>query len=130
MAKKTEKSEEKVMAFVEKELGKNPDIKTSDLHDKAKSVDASIGKLTLRQFNARFPLQVKRKQRMTKGRRRKSRASTPRGRARAQGNRDAVREVFVRFATDLSKAEQKPDLVRVLAAMDRYVDDAIKAASR
>ena len=55
------KTDDKVMAVVEKELEKDPDASVQDLYDKAKSVKSAIGKLTLRQFNARYPLQVKRK---------------------------------------------------------------------
>jgi hypothetical protein len=69
------KNEERVMQFVEAELERNPETGTSELFEKAKKVDAGLQKLSLRQFNARYPLQVKRKKSLAEpGRKRKSRA--------------------------------------------------------
>lgn len=128
MAKKAG-SNDKVMQFVEKELKKNPNIQTSDLHEKARSVDASVGKLSLRQFNARYPLQVKRKQGLARPGR-KGRGAARRGRGGAAGNREAMRRVLLGFAADLSAAEARKDLVKLLADVDRYVDQALKAARK
>lgn len=50
-----------VMEMVEEELRKNPDISNKDLKLKAEDIDADIENLSARQFNARYPLQVKRK---------------------------------------------------------------------
>jgi hypothetical protein len=50
----------RVMQMVRKELEKNRDVLTSDLFEKARSIDSSIGKLSARQFHAKYPLQVKR----------------------------------------------------------------------
>ncbi len=127
------KADDKVMALVEQELEKNPDATTEELFGKAKSANAAIGKLTLRQFNARYPLQVKR--RKSGGGRRRSRkttkASTRRGKSTATGNgRDAVRDSFLRFATALAGAESRGDVVKVLASVDRYVDEVIKATGK
>lgn len=130
------KNEERVMQFVEAELERNPDIATSDLFEKAKKVDSGLGKLSLRQFNARFPLQIKRRKSLAsprKGRKTKSRgASATRGTGRRAGQdrRDAMREVFLRFASDLASAEERKDVVRVLAGVEAYVADALKAAGR
>jgi hypothetical protein len=126
------KNEQKVMEFVEKELKANPKQTTTELFEKAKKVDTGVAKLSLRQFNARFPLQIKRKQSQaaTGGRRRpaaKSRKGAPRGR---EGRRLAMRDVFLQFATDLSSAEERKDLVAVLARVDQYVAEAMKAAGR
>jgi hypothetical protein len=38
--------------------------------------------------------------------------------------------VFLRFAEDLASAEEKRELVRVLANVDRYVEEAIEASDR
>ncbi|TVP42095.1 MAG: hypothetical protein EA350_17525 [Gemmatimonadales bacterium] len=127
------KNEQKVMAFVEKELAANPGISTTDLFDKAKKVDAGVNSLSLRQFNARFPLQIKRKQSLAKPGRKRT-GSTGGGRRRSrQGQEEqrlAVRKVFLRFATELSAAEERRDLVEVLSKVDDYVADAIKATGR
>jgi hypothetical protein len=51
----------KVMAMIEAELAKDPSISNEALLQKAKKVDRSVGQLSARQFNARYPLQVKRR---------------------------------------------------------------------
>jgi len=50
-----------VMEMVEEELRNNPEISNKDLKLKAEDIDADIENLSARQFNARYPLQVKRK---------------------------------------------------------------------
>jgi hypothetical protein len=50
----------KVMEMIEAELKKNPDISNKELFDRATQVDKGISKLSARQFNAMYPLQVKR----------------------------------------------------------------------
>jgi hypothetical protein len=51
---------EKVYTMVEQEIAKNPEVTVDELYDKAVKVDSGISKLTKRQFNARYSLQVKR----------------------------------------------------------------------
>lgn len=134
-----------LMAFVEAEMAKNPDIATKELFEKAKEEMEAAGELTIRQFHARYPLQVKRRQSLAAGgaksgggRRSKKPRSKGIGRgrgrrrstaAKASGNRDEVRTVLLKFASDLSAAEERKDLVGVLAQMDKYVDDVLKAAA-
>ncbi len=120
-------SVEKVMRFVEQKLQENPDIETSELFELAKKEDPAVENLSLRQFNARFPLQIKRRQSMAdparkqRPRRRRSRAATAEG-------RDAIRQVFLRFASDLSAAEERKELVGVIARVDEYVEDVMKVS--
>jgi hypothetical protein len=124
------KNEQKVMQWVEKQLEANPDITTSELHEKAKKVDSGVAQLSLRQFNARFPLQVKRKKSLATGGGRRKRKSTRSRRHSANLNRDAVRNVLLQFASDLSAAEERKDVVQVVARVDRYVDQVLKAAGK
>ena len=128
---------DQVMEMVEKEIRKNPDISNAELREKAAGIDKSITKLSARQFNARYPLQVKRamkpsKPRKSRGGRKKAtkRRAAPAARAAASGdgNRDAVRGVLLQLARDVASAEGKGDVVDVIAGMDRYVDRVLKAA--
>jgi hypothetical protein len=120
----------KVMAFVEEALANNPNISTTDLFEAAKKKSRSIASLNIRQFNARYPLQIKRRQSMESGTRR-SRGAARRGRGR-RGRDDqrqqAVRQVLLRFAEDLTGAEARKDLVTVLANLDNYASEAFRAA--
>lgn len=123
-----------VMDMVRKELEKNPDAENRDLYEKATKVDDSIADLTLRQFHARYPLQVKRQRAQKKSgksrKKKKTSASTGRGRkaARADVDRDKVRATLLKFAKDVSSAEgQASTLIDVLQSVDDYVDEVIKA---
>lgn len=124
-------TDEEIMALVEKALAANPKAGTTELFEKAKTADSSVGKLTIRQFHARYPLQVKRRKGRTsqKSAEPKSRAPVSRSSpAPAGGSHEGVREVFLRFAQDLTSAEERRDLIEVLGRLDRYVDDAVRAA--
>lgn len=129
------KNPEKVMEFVKQQLASNPEILTSELHERAKTLDPGVEQLSLRQFNARFPLQVKRKQTQARRKSRKPAAGTGPSRVRGGSrvrskSKDAPRQVrnaFLRFAEELTSAEERQDFVRVLAGVDRYVDEVIEA---
>lgn len=127
------KTDEKVMAFVRETLDRSPRIKLDELFDRAKEMSAGVAELGKREFNARYPLQVKRRLALASrpegsGKKRSSGSSRSRRAAAAKGDasRMAVREVLLRFATDLAGAEERKDLVKVLAGVDRYVDDVLK----
>lgn len=139
--------DDKVMSLVERELEKDPKISSQALYDKAQKVDPEVAKLTLRQFHAKYPLQVKRRSsapkkkkgpaRRTKRTRKTAKKPTARagkGAARsrtasADGSHEAVRKVLLRFAKDVSAAEGKAETIDVLAKVDRYVTDILKASS-
>jgi hypothetical protein len=126
----------KVMEMIEAELKKTPDISNQELFAKARGIDKNIGKLSPRQFNARYPLQVKRalapkkakRARPAAGRRGRSPAGTA-GRAAADDkSRDKVRAVLADLARDVANAQGKGELVDVVMGLDRYVDRVVKAA--
>lgn len=129
---------EKVMNMVRKELEKNPDAENRDLYEKATKVDGSIEDLTLRQFHARYPLQVKRQKAQKKkekgGTSRKRRRSAPGRTSRAgdgEVDREKVRAALLQFAKDVSAAEgQASVLIDVLQDVDDYVDQVLKAVGR
>lgn len=50
---------EDVMEMVEEELRKDPETSNQELREKAEEIDSDIADLSARQFNARYPLQVK-----------------------------------------------------------------------
>lgn len=122
--------DEEVLAAVETAIKKKPGASVDELMELAKGVNPAIGKLTKRQFHARYPLQVKRKMSAAKGGRPRSRKrSSRKTRAKSAANgRDAVRAVFLRFASDLAGAEARKDIIKVVANVDKYVDDVLKAA--
>lgn len=123
-------SDEKVYAAVETALKKNPAASVDELFDMARGVNAAVGKLTKRQFHARYPLQVKRRMNPTRRRRKTRTGAAPRGRRAGAKNgsvRESVRSTFLQFAGDLAGAEARKDVVKVVASVDRYVDEVLKA---
>ena len=132
---------DKVMEMVREELKRNPDAENKELYEKAVEVDDAIDDLTLRQFHARYPLQVKRKiaqkrggkKKKKKKKQRKSRkrkGSARAGAASAGGagpDRDAIRGTLLQFAKDVSSAEGKAEMIDLLTGVDEYVDQVVEA---
>ena len=120
---------DEIMSMVRDELKKDPDIENKTLYAKAKKIDPAVDDLSLRQFHARYPLQVKRKMAQKRGGGRKRKSS---GKARKSGgggvDREAVRGVLLRFARDVSAAEGKAEMIDILSSVDDYVDDVVGAA--
>ena len=136
--------DEKVMSFVEGILQKNPDIELEELFEATRKFKPSMGSLSRRQFNARYPLQVKRRRALAErgvveGGKKPARRKAP---ATASGKprrplppseaypKDAIRQIFLQFATDIAAAEERKDLVKVLASVDKYVDDVFRTLPR
>lgn len=132
---------DEVMKMVRKELEKNPDVENKDLFAKATKIDGSIEDLTLRQFHARYPLQVKRQKAQKSGGRKKKRkkekkkktkssASGTRGGKRAGAStvdREKIRGTLLRFAKEVSAASGKAEMVDLITNVDEYVDEVVKA---
>ena len=151
---------DRVMAMVEKELKADPNISNADLRKKAERLDPSIASLGARAFNARYPLQVKRRGKPRKARKgtkraarkagRKAGGAKARGRGTAKGAKkgrgpgrprtSATRGASngergrVRAALlDFARDLASADgagLVDVIAGVDGYVDRVMKATSR
>lgn len=131
-----------VMEMVRKELSEDPNAETKALFEKAKEMDSSLEDLSLRQFHARYPLQVKRKMSSKKkekkgkkagGSRKKSPTATrtrKRGTSASADGREAIREGLLRFAKDVADADSKADLITVLTSVDDYVDDVTDALEK
>jgi len=139
-------TDEKVMAMVEDELKKNPDISVDDLQKKAQGINKGVGSLTARQFHARYPLQIKRRKTNRKRTSKAAKPSTTKPARRASrkrptkvaasppapatgADRDAIRAAFLTFASDLAGAEARKDVVKVLAGVDKYVDRVARAVT-
>ena len=130
--------DEKVMRYVEGVLKKKPDIKLDELFQLTKKSHRSMAKLSKRQFNARYPLQVKRRRALAeKATDPVARKKTPIGKRTVSapsipsvGDRELARQIFLQFATDITGAEERKDLVRVLAGVDGYVAELLRALGR
>ena len=112
----------KVMEMIETEIRKNPDVSNPELFEKAKAIDKKVAKLSPRQFNAMYPLQVKRAMKPSRPRKRSRTRSASRN-----GQRDKVRALLLGLARDVADAQGKGDVVDVIAGIDGYVDKVMKA---
>lgn len=130
---------DEVMEMVGRELERQPNMELRELHEKAVEIDPSMAELTPRQFNARYPLQVKRmRSGGGRGKRRpqsdanagEAKPRATRRRTNPAQSRDAVREVFLRFAGDFAQAESRSEIVSVLSNVDTYVDGVVELFQR
>ncbi|HSG07288.1 MAG TPA: hypothetical protein VLA36_02955 [Longimicrobiales bacterium] len=124
-------TDEKVLAAVENALRTKPAATVDELFELAKDVSPDVAALTKRQFHARYPLQVKRKLAPPRKKRAPGKkAPAPKQRTSGTSARDSVRGSFLKFAQDLAAAEERKDVVKVVAGVDRYVDEVLKATGR
>ncbi len=112
-------AETRVMDYVRERLQQNPGAKTAELMQGAKKLDKSVGKLSVRQFHARYSLQIKRQLAAQRPRRRR--------RARRIADRAAIRGELLSFAKELLTADG-PAMVDVIGGADRFVDRLLRAA--
>jgi hypothetical protein len=115
---------EKVMEMVRREIGADPTVTNETLFDRARRIDKKIGALTKREFNARYPLQARRRVAPAAGRRRQKPAST----RKAEAKRAAVREILLDFARAVAAAEGKAEMLDLVAGADAYVERLAGAA--
>jgi len=127
---------DKVMQFVEKQLAKDPKVSNATLFAGAKKIDRGVGKLSIRQFHAKYPLQVKRRKGRARSKAAKARTRSARPKAaraarpaaRRGGDGEGIRRVLLRFARDLSAADSQVETIEVLSNLDRYTAEILKAA--
>lgn len=113
---------ERVMEMVEEAIRENPDVSNDELQERASEIDVEVGELSARSFNARYPLQVKRKMKQ------KEKEKAPAGRAKGDGGLEgAVRAELLQFAKDVAGAEDRARVIDVLTNVDEYVDRVMEA---
>ncbi len=115
---------DKIMAMVRAEIAANPSVKTAHLLAKAKKMDKGVGKLSLRQFYGKYPLQIKREMALSRPRRR------TRKRKGSNVDRAAIRILFLQLARTLLEAEGKARVVEVIGGLDELVDHVMAAAGK
>ena len=108
---------DRVMNMVREEIQKRPDITSPELFEKAKKMDRGIRSLSARQFNATYPLQVRR---TMAPRRRRARGVGARSRTGA--GRERLRAVLLDFARTVAGAQDRGTLVEVIGNLDQWID--------
>jgi len=108
---------ERVMFLVESLMERHPEMANDELQQEAAEIDPAIADLTLRQFYARFPLQVRRKQNpqwAAKAKRARQAGRSP--------SRDEIRGGLLEVAARMADAESRSELVTTIAAIDEIVE--------
>ena len=137
------------MEFVVRTLEADPGISNADLFAAAREIDASVADLTARQFHAKYPLQVK--ARLARDAAAKSEAppepeappavemavedappveevAAAEAGPAGTGDPAAVRRLLLDLAKELANAESQADTIEVMARLDDYVAEIMKAA--
>ena len=125
-----------VMEFVVRTLEANPGITNADLFAGAREIDPSVAQLSARQFHAKYPLQVK-------ARLARAAAETPSepeappaeettaaadASSAGAGDPGAVRRLLFDLAKELASAGSQAETIEVMARLDDYVAEIMKAA--
>jgi len=119
------RANEKVLAMVRQELEKDPAVTNKTLLGKAKRLSRAVGRLSPRQFHAKYRLKVSRELAPAKPRAKRTARSTAAKKPPAP-DREAVRSVLLALATEVAAAD-KAAMVGVVASLDRYVDRIVGA---
>jgi len=119
---------EKVLAMVRQELEKDRNVSNKTLLTKAKRLSRSVGRLSPRQFHAKYRLKVSREMAPAKPRAKRTVRAATAKKATAP-DRGAVRSVLLDLATEVASAD-KAAMVGVVASLDKYVDRIVGAPAR
>lgn len=144
-----------VTAMVREQLERSPPPPLAALYGRAVRIDPRIRKLTLRQFNARYPLQVRRAMKPEEARRRKrtqapspspaaddgpeppvatpsanggARETAPRPPGDAEVRR-RIRAILFEWARLVAEARSKAEVVEAMARVDEHARRAVRAVS-
>lgn len=128
---------ERIREMVREAIAENPKVKNQELLDRARAIaPEAVEGMTIRQFHGTYRLPVARAASAAKPKARKPKEKKQRAPRKSGGQRvrtavptaarDAVRDVFRRFAMELSAAEGRGDIVRVVARIDDYAEEAMR----
>lgn len=125
-----------ILDMVRKQLQRPNPPGTEVLYARAARIDEGIRELSLRQFNARYPLRVRREMARAKKKQGREEADISAedveeslDRALGEDRRTAIRNVLLEFAREVVQTPTGPGLVDLVeGGIDEHVDRAITAA--
>jgi hypothetical protein len=127
---------ERVRDLVRRALVTNPSVTNKELYERAMEVaPEAVKDLTLLQFHARFRLPIIRNEMVHRPDRKPGDRPARRPRRRpaprpAGSMRADLRDLLVRFAVELESAGNRTDLIRVVAGMDKVIDEILALTRR
>lgn len=117
-------SDEAILTMVRKQLRRKEPPDTEALYGRATQIDESVRDLSLRQFNAKYVLRVRRE--MKRSDKTPPVESKPKTPELSEETRARVREVFLQFARDVAAAD-RAGLIDLVENVDRYTDRVMAA---
>lgn len=133
-----------VVAMVEKAITENPEISTADLYNQARDLNPAIGDLNRRQFHARYPLQIRRRQSSQAKAQEEEvlgvptmeavEASIPNPRrprriraiqAEVVDPKDLLRRKFLEFAGEFAGATNQQETIQVVLGLEQTLDEIV-----
>lgn len=118
-----EGSEEMILEMVRQQLQRTNPPSTEALYGRAARIDPAIREFTLRQFNARYPLRVRRE--MAREQKESEEPASPEDDGRA-----AVREVLIDFAREVSSTPEGPEFIALIGEdLENFVDRVVAAVA-
>lgn len=127
-------SEEKILEMVREQLERPNPPGTEALYGRAARIDSSIRELSLRQFNARYPLRVRREMARVSDESEKSpQGAQQRVQEVAKSDeaiRRGLRAMFHDLAAEVAGAEAEPELIDFIEErLEGYVDRTLDLLS-
>ena len=114
-------TDHKIREMIGRALKKDPDISNAELQKKAKRIDKGVSQLSPRAFNARYPLQVKRKLSPKKSGRKRGSGKKTVGKKRSGAS--AASRAFHSWATTAFRGKKK----ELVSAVDSAFDEVMRS---
>lgn len=115
---------EKILQMIRQQLQRENPPDTEALYGRAARIDESVRDLSLRQFNAKYVLRVRRE--MKRSEEEPATEPKPKTPELTDGTRARVREVLLALAKDVAAADQA-GLIDVWEDLDSYTDRVVSA---
>lgn len=115
--------QEEILEMVREQLRRSNPPGTEALYGRAARIDDGVKELSLRQFNARFPLRVRRE--MARAETAEEEEATPEtaGDEAHETDREAIRSVLLEFARAVAETPRGPAFVDLISSdVQTYVE--------
>lgn len=122
--------QEKILEMVRRQLGRSNPPGTEALYGRAARIDDGVKELTLRQFNARYPLRVRREMAREEEAGDEDTVQQEADQQAPQADRGAIRSILLEFAREVVETPEGPAFVDLITSeVDGYVERIEKGAA-
>lgn len=127
----SDEQREQVMTLVEQAVDEDPDVGSKALQEKIQEEVPAVADLSVQQFHARYPLQVKRRRAREREEEEEAAPAKPEPKTPEPGDeaRARIRDVILGFGREVAAADRE-ELVGVFENLDNYVDEILEVAEQ